>query len=221
MKKISIITIVLVMLMIVCCSCSASAKSDLLKYTAGEFGVKNADNPLVEIKFSTGDKVRLELYPSVAPKTVENFIKLAKDGYYNGLTMHRIIDTFMIQGGGYARNEQGYLVESDEVDTIEGEFYLNGWTNNVNHVKGVISMARSDDYNSASSQFFICLDDYPHLDGCYSAFGRVIDEESMRAVEKIGEVLTSNGYLIRDGQAYIMNDVPVDTIDITSITVYE
>lgn len=221
MKKISIITIVLVMLLVVCCSCSTSAKSDLLKYTAGEFGVKNADNPLVEIKFSTGDNVRLELYPSVAPKTVENFIKLAKAGYYNGLTMHRIIEDFMIQGGGYIRNEEGYLVNSDEVETIFGEFSANGWTNNVSHLKGVISMARSNSYDSASSQFFICSVDYPYLDGNYCAFGRVIDEESMNAVVKISKVLTSRGYYQVDEQLYSMSDVPVERIDIKTITVYE
>lgn len=220
MKKITIISIILVMLMLLCCSCTTT-KSELLKYTAGEFGVKNSDDPLVEIEFSTGDKVRLELYPSVAPKTVENFIKLAKVGYYNGLTMHRIIENFMIQGGGYIRNKEGYLVDSDEVETIVGEFSANGWTNNVSHLKGVISMARSSSYDSASSQFFICSVDYPYLDGNYCAFGRVIDEESMNAVVKISKVLTSVGYCQHNGQLYSMSDVPIERIDIKTITVYE
>lgn len=220
MKKITIVSIILVMLMLVCCSCTTT-KSDLLKYTPGEFGVKNADNPLVEIKFSTGDNVRLELYPSVAPKTVENFIQLAKAGYYNGLTMHRIIEDFMIQGGGYVRNEEGHLIDSDEIETIVGEFSANGWTNNVNHLKGVISMARSSSYDSASSQFFICSRDIPHLDDYYCAFGRVIDEESMNAVVKISKVLTSVGYHKKNGQLYSLSDVPVERVDIKTITVYE
>ncbi len=220
MKKITIVSIILVMLMLVCCSCTTT-KSDLLKYTPGEFGVKNADNPLVEIKFSTGDNVRLELYPSVAPKTVENFIQLAKAGYYNGLTMHRIIEDFMIQGGGYVRNEEGHLIDSDEIETIVGEFSANGWTNNVNHLKGVISMARSSSYDSASSQFFICSVDCPYLDDNYCAFGRVIDEESMNAVVKISKVLTSVGYYKNNGQLYSMSDVPVERVDIKTITVYE
>ena len=122
--------------------------------------------------------IKLELDEGTAPITVQNFIRLAKDGFYDGLTFHRIIDGFMIQGGDPLGNGTGGSKE-----TIKGEFSSNGVDNPIKHVKGVISMARSSAPDSASSQFFIMVGDAPHLDGNYAAFGRVT--EGLEAVEKI------------------------------------
>ena len=122
--------------------------------------------------------ITVELYPNVAPITVENFVYLAKKGFYDGLTFHRIIKGFMIQGGDPLGNGTG---GSDK--TIKGEFSGNGVNNPLKHTRGVISMARSSDPNSASSQFFIMHEDAPHLDGQYAAFGKVT--EGMDVVDKI------------------------------------
>ena len=125
--------------------------------------------------------VEIELYPEIAPITVENFLKLVDDGFYNGLTFHRVIEGFMIQGGcplGTGSGDPGW--------SIKGEFAKNGVKNPLKHKKGVVSMARADDYDSAGSQFFICLEDTPHLDGLYAAFGKVT--KGMDIIEKIGEV---------------------------------
>jgi peptidyl-prolyl cis-trans isomerase B (cyclophilin B) len=116
-----------------------------------------------------GGVIRLELEPEAAPETVANFVKLVNEGFYDGLTFHRIIPGFMIQGGDPEGTGMG---GSDE--SIKGEFAENGWDNSIKHTKGVISMARSGDPNSASSQFFIVHETSPHLDGKYAAFGRVI-----------------------------------------------
>ena len=122
--------------------------------------------------------IELELYGNAAPITVENFEKLANSGFYDGLTFHRIIYGFMMQGGGFLEN--GYYKEADN---IKGEFSSNGVDNPIKHERGVISMARSDDKNSASSQFFIMHQTSPHLDGDYAAFGRVIS--GMEVVDTI------------------------------------
>lgn len=127
-----------------------------------------AENVNIKITMDSGGEIFLELYPDVAPTTVANFKKLAESGFYDGLTFHRIIKGFMIQGGDPLGNGMG---GSDE--TILGEFLQNGFDNPLQHMRGVISMARSMNPNSASSQFFIMHKDAPHLDGNYAAFGRV------------------------------------------------
>jgi peptidyl-prolyl cis-trans isomerase B (cyclophilin B) len=127
-----------------------------------------------------GGKIDVELEPAAAPKTVENFLKLVNDGFYDGLTFHRSVPGFMIQGGDPNGNGSG-----GSKDKIEGEFKSNGWDNPISHERGVISMARTQDPNSASCQFFIMLGEAPHLDGDYAAFGRVT--EGMEAVDKIAE----------------------------------
>ena len=127
-------------------------------------------NPIVRITMDSGKTIRLELYPEIAPVTVENFLDLVKKGFYNGLTFHRIIPGFMIQGGdpsGNGTGGPGYK--------IKGEFRSNGVKNDLKHERGVISMARAFDPNSAGSQFFIMHEDAPHLDGEYAAFGKVIE----------------------------------------------
>ena len=128
------------------------------------------DNPKVALKVKEYGTIQLELFPSVAPITVQNFIKLVKSGFYNGLTFHRIIEGFMIQGGDPLGNGTG-----GSKDKIKGEFLKNGIDNPLKHSRGVISMARSMFPDSASSQFFIMHKDAPHLDGAYAAFGVVTD----------------------------------------------
>lgn len=135
---------------------------------------------LIDIEMQNGDHIRAELYPDIAPKSVANFLKLIDDSFYNGLIFHRVIPGFMIQGGcpqGTGMGGPGWQ--------IEGEFSQNGFDNPLKHSRGVMSMARAQDPNSAGSQFFIMTDDSPHLDGAYAAFGCVVDEESMANVDKI------------------------------------
>lgn len=128
--------------------------------------------------------IDIELDRENAKETVDNFIKLVKEGFYDHLTFHRIIKGFMIQGGDPLGNGTG---GSDK--TIKGEFKANGVNNNLSHKRGVISMARANDYNSASSQFFICHQDCPYLDGLYASFGKVIN--GMDIVDKIASVKTN------------------------------
>ena len=160
-----------------------------------------ADNINVKIVMDGGGEIELELYPDTAPETVKNFVSLAENSFYNGLTFHRIIKGFMIQGGDPLGNGMG-----GSGTNIKGEFELNGFHNPLKHTRGVISMARSREPNSASSQFFIMHEDAPHLDGSYAAFGKVI--KGMEVVDEIASVPV--GF---DGQS------PVVTPVIKSITV--
>ncbi|MCI6444686.1 MAG: peptidylprolyl isomerase [Clostridia bacterium] len=160
------------------------------------------NNPIVTFEMKDGDKFYVELYPEVAPNTVNNFISLINKGFYNGLCFHRVIEGFMIQGGdpkGNGTGGPGY--------TIRGEFTKNGFKNNLKHKRGVISMARSMMPNSAGSQFFIMHADAPHLDGQYAAFGQVID--GMDVIDKIAEVnVDYNDKPLRD---QVIKSVTVDT----------
>ncbi|MCI7248545.1 MAG: peptidylprolyl isomerase [Clostridiales bacterium] len=154
----------------------------------------------VIIEMENGDVMRGELYPEVAPKTVENFVKLANDGFYNGLTFHRVIPGFMIQGGcpkGNGTGGPGW--------TIEGEFTKNGFENNLKHERGVLSMARAMSPNSAGSQFFIMHADYPYLDGDYAAFGRIT--EGLDAVDRIAE--TPTGFQDKPKTPQVMKSVTI------------
>ncbi len=140
-------------------------------------------NPVVTITMENGDVMKAELYPEVAPNTVNNFISLVKKGYYDGLIFHRVIRGFMIQGGcpqGTGMGGPGY--------SIKGEFSQNGFKNDLKHTEGVLSMARSMMPNSAGSQFFIMHKNAPHLDGAYAAFGKVT--EGMNIVDKIANERT-------------------------------
>lgn len=157
-------------------------------------------NPIVTITMEDGGVMKAELYPDVAPNTVNNFISLVKDGFYDGLTFHRIIPGFMIQGGdpdGTGMGGPGY--------SIRGEFSSNGFQNDLRHTEGVLSMARTMMPDSAGSQFFIMHRDAPHLDGEYAAFGRVI--EGMDVVNDIATVQTD------------AMDRPVKPVVIASMTV--
>lgn len=139
---------------------------------------------MVKIEMENGGVITLELYPDKAPKTVANFEKLVKEGFYDGLIFHRVISGFMIQGGDPTGTGMGGSEEE-----IPGEFAANGFENPVSHVRGVISMARTNDPNSASSQFFIMHKDGTFLDGQYAAFGKVVD--GIEVVDEIAEVETN------------------------------
>ena len=140
-------------------------------------------NPIVTIQMKDGGVMKAELYPDIAPESVKNFVDLASKGFYNGLIFHRVIPGFLIQGGdpeGTGMGGPGY--------TIKGEFTANGFRNDLKHTRGVLSMARAMDPNSAGSQFFIMHEDYPSLDGQYAAFGKLI--EGIEVVDKIASVRT-------------------------------
>ncbi len=141
------------------------------------------ENPIVTFEFEDGAKIVAELYPEIAPNTVNNFISLIDHNFYDGLTFHRVIPGFMIQGGcpeGNGTGGPGY--------SIKGEFAMNGFKNDLKHKAGVLSMARAMDPDSAGSQFFIMHKDAPHLDGAYAAFGKVT--EGMDIVDDIANVKT-------------------------------
>ena len=160
-------------------------------------------NPIVTFNMEDGKVIRAELYPEIAPNTVNNFISLIRKGFYNGLTFHRVIKGFMIQGGcplGTGTGGPGYH--------IRGEFAMNGFENNLRHDPGVLSMARAMNPNSAGSQFFIMHKAAPHLDGGYAAFGKVI--EGMDAVNAIADVRTS--FTDKPLKPVVMKTVTVDTL---------
>ena len=162
-------------------------------------------NPIVTIEMENGDIIKAELYPEVAPNTVNNFISLVKSKFYDGVIFHRVIRGFMIQGGdpqGIGIGGPGY--------SIKGEFAMNGVKNDLKHARGVLSMARSMAPNSAGSQFFIMHEDAPHLDGQYAAFGKVI--EGMDAVDKIAKCMTGRNDKPIHRQA--MKKVTVDTFGV-------
>lgn len=164
--------------------------------------IKLAQNPLVTMTINGEDTIKIELYPEVAPNTVNNFISLINKGFYNGVGFHRIIKGFMIQGGdpeGTGMGGPGYC--------IKGEFNQNGFKNDLKHTAGVISMARTMMPNTAGSQFFIMHKDAPHLDGAYAAFGKVI--EGMDIVEKLACVKTDRMDMPDEPQ--IMTEVTVET----------
>ncbi len=158
-------------------------------------------NPVITITMENGDQIRAELYPHIAPNTVNNFISLIRKGFYDGLIFHRIIKGFMIQGGdpeGSGMGGPGYF--------IKGEFDQNGFANDLKHTKGVLSMARSMMPDSAGSQFFIMHKAAPHLDGSYAAFGKVID--GMDVVDQIATAATDRSNRPFDTQ--MMKRVTVD-----------
>jgi peptidyl-prolyl cis-trans isomerase B (cyclophilin B) len=162
-------------------------------------------NPVVTITMSTGDVIKAELYPEIAPNTVNNFISLVKKGYYDGLTFHRVIKGFMIQGGcpeGTGTGGPGYC--------IKGEFSQNGFDNDLKHSEGVLSMARTMMPDSAGSQFFIMHKNSPHLNGAYAAFGKVT--EGMDTVNAIAECSTD--YSDRPVEPQVMASVTVDTFGV-------
>ncbi len=163
------------------------------------------NNPIVTIEMTSGDIMKFELYPNIAPNTVNNFISLIKKGFYDGLIFHRVIRGFMLQGGcpqGTGMGGPGY--------SIAGEFTQNGFKNDLKHTPGVLSMARAQNPNSAGSQFFIMHETSPHLDGSYAAFGKLI--EGIEVVNSIAKVRTD--WNDRPQQDIKMGKVTVDTFGI-------
>lgn len=162
-------------------------------------------------EFENGKKITAELYPEHAPETVANFIDLVKSGFYDGLCFHRVIPGFMIQGGGFVW--EGGLKQKSAPRTIKGEFAMNGIKNDLHHAPGVLSMARTMEPNSASSQFFICVEDVAYLDAQYAAFGKVVDEESLQVAIDISTVSTT--------QWAYYSDVPVDPVVMKKVYMIE
>lgn len=161
-----------------------------------------AQNPIVTITMKNGDVIKAELYPEIAPTSVNNFISLINKKFYDGLIFHRVIKGFMIQGGcpdGTGMGGPGY--------SIRGEFAMNGFENSLKHTEGVLSMARAQHPDSAGSQFFIMHKNAPHLDGSYAAFGKVI--EGMDVVNEIAETRTD--WSDRPLEPQIMETVTVET----------
>lgn len=179
----------------------AAAAVALIRFTAPkeQRAVSTEPTDYVEINIENYGTVTAELYGSIAPITVENFLKLTDEGFYDGLTFHRIISGFMIQGGDPMGNGMG---GSDE--KIKGEFQANGVENNLSHTRGVLSMARSQMYDSASSQFFIMHADADYLDGQYAAFGRVLSGiEVVDAICESTPVTDGNGSVAAENQPVI------------------
>lgn len=207
-KSISVIAVILSVMMLLA-SCTFGGDDDM---NATPTPPPSPDPELTRntisatIELENGDEIELELYPDLAPETVANFVELAEDGFYDGTIFHRVIEGFMIQGGGYDKN-----LKIKKADNIFGEFAMNGFENELAHVRGVISMARAQDVNSASSQFFIVQQDATYLDGQYAAFGRVV--EGMDVVDDIASERT--GSVAAQG----MENVPVDPIIIETITI--
>lgn len=187
---VSIIVIIILLLVINILVNNKKEKNDMKDLLTGKH--------YVEMKVKDYGTIELELDSDVAPITVTNFINLVNSKFYDGLTFHRIIDGFMIQGGDPLGNGTG-----GSSKTIKGEFSKNGVKNSISHVRGVISMARSSDYNSASSQFFIVQEDTTSLDGQYAAFGKVIS--GMDVVDRIAKVKVEddNGTVSKENQPVI------------------
>ncbi|WP_042199624.1 peptidylprolyl isomerase [Paenibacillus camerounensis] len=165
-----------------------------------------ASHPVVTIEMDNGGIIKAELYPEVAPNTVNNFISLIQKGFYDGTIFHRVIPGFMIQGGDPEGSGMGGPDYS-----IAGEFLANGFTNNLQHTEGVLSMARGQDVNSAGSQFFIMAADYPSLDGSYAAFGKVT--EGMDVVQAIVSLPRNSSD--RPDTPPVMSKITVDTLGVT------
>lgn len=213
MKKFRLALIISVVLLLITSiiGCGTQAQNNGSSQPQTNAGTSNTNtttgqkDPIVTITMADGGQIKVELYPNVAPNTVKNFISLVQKGFYNGLTFHRVIPGFMIQGGdpnGNGTGGPGY--------SIKGEFKSNGFTNNLKHVRGVISMARTQDPNSAGSQFFIMVAAAPSLDGNYAAFGKVLS--GMSEVDKI--VNTPADSNNKPLQPQVMKSVTVDTFGI-------
>ncbi len=197
-RLISLILALFAALASVLCISGCSKDTEEETVAAGETG----ETIMVQIEMDNGGIIKLELYPDIAPITVANFEKLVKEGFYDGLIFHRVIKNFMIQGGDPTGTGMGGAKE-----TIKGEFASNGVKNSLSHTRGVISMARSQKKDSASSQFFICHADAKYLDGDYAAFGKVI--EGMDVVDEIASVRTN------------FNDKPLTDVVMKSVTIIE
>lgn len=202
MKKVLSLILALVMCSLLA-ACADESKSD------DDDSQGKSDTSPVHVEMSVKDfgVIELELYPDIAPITVENFVSLVKDGFYDGLTFHRIVSGFMIQGGDPNGNGSGGSEKE-----IKGEFASNGVENSLSHMRGVISMARSQDPNSASSQFFIMHADGTYLDGDYAAFGKVT--KGIEVVDEIAAVEVKAAYPGAREKSTPVNPVYIDYIKV-------
>lgn len=201
MKKIYQMTL-LTMLTVILAACGKETTDNAEQESAADYAAEITENPVVTITMENDEKIVVELEPKTAPNTVANFISLVEDGFYDGLIFHRVIPGFMIQGGdpdGTGMGGPDYA--------IKGEFTSNGFDNTLTHERGVISMARSQDPDSAGSQFFIMTEQATYLDGDYAAFGKVI--EGMDAVDQI--VAAERGSNDKPLEDQKMKTVEVDT----------
>ena len=163
-------------------------------------------NPVIEIKVTNFGTMKAELYPKLAPKTVENFLKLIEEKFFDGLIFHRVIKGFMIQGGGYTEE-----MEHKDAESIKGEFKANGFMqNDLKHTRGVLSMARTSDPNSGSSQFFVMHKDAPHLDAQYAGFGKLTD--GFDVLDAIAGTKTGS-------YGWYMQDIPREPVVIEKVEV--
>ena len=214
MRKHIVTALCIVFCVFLCCAAGCSSNSAGGSGESQQEGQPSSEDLTANtiqatITMEDGGTIVLELYPDLAPQTVRNFVYLARQGFYDGLTFHRIIKNFMIQGGdpmGAGYGGPGY--------SIRGEFQENNFTNDLRHVRGVLSMARGDDYNSAGSQFFIVHGDYPTLDGLYAAFGRVI--QGMDVVDRIAATPNSgpNGAVAEQDKPIIRSITIDDAIEL-------
>lgn len=213
MKKIFLL-IIMFMFIVSLASCGAGGNVNDSGSSA-EGSIENGgedimnEQVLVLITLDDNRTIKLELFPEVAPITVNNFLSLVDEKYYDGVIFHRVIENFMIQTGGYYIEDKT-IYQKEPVNRIKGEFSSNGHVNNLKHEAGVISMARSNDPNSATAQFFICSAASPHLDGDYAAFGKTVDQASLDVVIEISKV--STGVL-----DYAFQNFPLEPITIKSI----
>ena len=231
MKKLLCFLLITTLLLtsMLCVACSEKTSDNALAtieswqqtYTAGAFGIRSKSDPFVEFTLDTGESIRVELYPTVAPRSVQNFITYVTEGFYEGVAFHRILEGQMIQCGGFELQDDLYVHKDATHPAIKGEFKANGFNNTLTHTRGVISMARTTAYDSATSQFFICSGSVPSWDGQYAAFGRVIDEESMTVVSRLEKLSTHSEPLYYGEVASNASDVPVTRVTIKKATLVQ
>lgn len=204
MKRIVKIIALIMAVCLIFCSCGNNTTNE----PETNIGNETVSGERVKFTMENGGSFIIELYPHYAPETVNNFKKLVNAGFYDGLTFHRIVDGFMAQGG----STDGIGGKGSD-ETIKGEFALNGFSGNtLSHTRGVVSMARTEDYDSASSQFFICYDDASFLDGQYAAFGMVV--EGMEVVDAFTEV--ERRYNARGELAVPVDPIVIETAEVLS-----
>lgn len=211
----SILSIFLAMTMFAGAGCASNKKP--------ADGVDKSEAIQIKIVLEDGSEMKGELYPNVAPKSVENFVNLIEQDFFDGTIFHRCIEGFMIQGGGFEKSFYEGNFTSKETESIVGEFTDNGFKNDLKHTRGVLSMARTNVPDSASSQFFIMHQDSPHLDGQYAAFGEIT--EGLDVVDRIatGATTAIEGKITFEGEEYVqqMTDVPQEPVVIKTIDIIE
>ena len=216
-KTRKLLSLVVSMSLLPIVGCGTGSKTD----TEKKDGLDKSDAVHIKITLTNDKEIEADLYPHIAPKSVENFVKLINENFFDGLIFHRVIEGFMIQGGGYDESFYDGNFNSKETDTVKGEFQANGFKNELKHTRGVLSMARANDPNSGSSQFFIMHQDYPSLNGQYAAFGEVT-----KGMEVVDEIATSatmslDGEVLYMGQNFpqTMDDVPEEPFVIKTIEI--